>query len=82
MYGFETIFLQFVGEFIKCEDPFEVENLWDDLHVNLTRIATNSYESIALDYFDFTAWAEAKLKRKTFENLIRERYHQTIKAAS
>lgn len=83
LHDFEKIFLQFIGKLIKCEDQFEVEDQWEDLNQELAALTDNdSFESIALDYFDFKSWAESKLKRKAFDLIVREKYNQTIKAAS
>lgn len=83
LYSFERVFLQFIGKLSKCDDRFEVDQHWGDLYNELA-ILTNddTFESVALDYFDFQSWAEAKLKGKDFESVVREKYNRTVRTAS
>ena len=69
-------------EIYSIDDHFEIEILWEELYHKLATISDDIFESVALDYFDFTSWAEAKLKRKSFDHIIREKYNLTLKAAS
>ena len=82
LYNFEKVFLQFIGKLIKCTDQFEIQNLWEELYNDLATITDNDFESIALEYFDFKSWAESKLKRKSFDLVIKEKYNETIRSAS
>lgn len=82
LYSFEKVFLQFIGKLIKCNDQFEVENLWEELYNDLADVTDDAFDSVALEYFDFKSWAEAKLKRKSFDLVVKEKYHQMERAAS
>jgi hypothetical protein len=83
MYSFEKVFLQFIGRLVKCKDHFEMEKEWEDLYNDLAAITNDDiFESVALDYFDFQSWAESKLKGKSFDIVVREKYNRTIRAAS
>ena len=83
MYSFEKVFLQFIGRLVKCKDHFEMEKEWEDLYNDLVAITNDDvFESVALDYFDFQSWAESKLKGKSFDTVVREKYNRTIRAAS
>lgn len=83
MYSFEKVFLQFIGRLVKCKDQFEIENQWEELYNELAAITNDDiFESVALDYFDFQAWAESKRKGKAFNIVVREKYNRTIRAAS
>jgi hypothetical protein len=82
LYSFEKVFLQFIGKLIKSDDYFESEILWEELSYKLNATTDDAFESVALDYFDFKSWAEAKLKRKAFHEVVREKFNQTIKIAS
>lgn len=82
LYSFEKVFLQFIGKLSKC-DRFEVDQYWEHLYNELATLTDDdAFESVALDYFDFQSWAEAKLKGKDFESIVREKYNKTIRAAS
>ncbi|MBL1281425.1 MAG: hypothetical protein COA33_014195 [Fluviicola sp.] len=82
LYGFETIFLQFIQKLINCDDRFEIESIWEELNNELANISDDSFESVALEYFDFKSWAEAKLQNKSFDSIVKEKYYETIRAAS
>lgn len=82
LYNFEKVFLQFISKLIKCDDRFEVETIWEELFNELGTITDDNFESVALEYFDFTAWAESKLKRKSFDLVIREKYNKNLRKAS
>lgn len=82
LYGFEKVFLQFIGRFIKCEDRFERVEAWEELYRNLSEVTGDGYESVAMEYFDFRAWAEAKLRRKPFDVVVREKYFQSSSRAA
>ena len=82
MHGFETTFLQFIQNIIKCDDRFEIENIWEQLNGELAALSDDSYESIALEYFDFKSWAESKLKNRPFHSIVKEKYYETIRKAS
>jgi hypothetical protein len=83
MYSFEKVFLQFTSRILKCKDQFEIGDLWEELYNELAAITNDdTFESVALDYFDFQSWAEAKLKGKAFDSIVREKYKRKIRAAS
>ncbi len=82
MYGFEKVLLQFISKLIKCEDHFDRQNLWEEMYKELTKITNDDvFESVALDYFDFESWAESKLKRKSFDAIVREKYKRRMNVA-
>lgn len=83
MYSFEKIVLQSISKMIKCEDRFDKETLWENLYNELKEVTSDDdFESVALDYFDFQSWAESKLKHKSFDLVVKEKYNKTIRAAS
>lgn len=82
LYGFEKTFLQFVSKMTRCNDRFEIDQLWEHLYEELSKINDNNFECVALDYFDFTSWAESKLKGRPFPTLVKEKYYNEVKSAS
>jgi len=82
LYTFEKVFLQFIRKLINCKDQFEIESIWAELSNDLSKITDDSFESVALEYFDFKSWAESKLKKKTFQMVVKEKYNETIRSAS
>lgn len=83
MYSFETVLLKFISKLIRCKDRFEAEEVWGELYHELSKVTDESaFESVALEYFDFKAWAESKLKGKPFKAIIRENYQSGMLSAS
>lgn len=83
MYSFETVMLKFISKLIKSKDRFEAEEIWQELYETLGQVTDQSaFDSVALDYFDFRAWAESKLKRKPFRHIVRENYQSGMRTAS
>lgn len=83
LYSFEKILLQFISKLIKCDDTFERQNLWEALCNELSKVTDeDGFERVALDYFDFQSWAESKLKGKSFDLIVREKYNRNLRVAS
>ncbi len=82
LYTFEKVFLQFIRKLIKCKDQFEIDSIWAELYEDLSAITDNSFESIAFEYFDFKSWAESKLKKKSFQIIVKEKYNKSFLSAS
>ena len=83
MYSFERILLNTINKMIKCKNQIDRYELWEELNTNLAKITNDDvFESVALDYFDFQSWAESKLKGKSFDLIVREKYNSRILAAS
>lgn len=82
MHSFEKVYLHYISRLIKCTDKFDVEQIWEELYNELVLLSNDSFESIALEYFDFKSWAESKLKRKPFKNVIKENYNKNLRTAS
>lgn len=82
MHNFEKVFLNFISKLIKCKDKFDEESLWQNLLEELKSLNGNGLEKAALEYFDFQAWAEAKIKNKSFTSLLKERQQDALRKAS
>ena len=83
MYSFERILLNAINKMIKCNNPTDRFDLWEELNAELAKITNDDvFESVALDYFDFQSWAESKLKGKSFDLIVREKYNNRIREAS
>lgn len=70
LFSFEKVFLQFISKLIKSTDLIEKESIWEDLYHELATIQDDTFDSVALEYFDFKSWAESKFKRKSFVELV------------
>jgi len=75
-FAFEKVFLQFISKIIKSNDVFEKESIWEEVNNQLSCIEDGSLDSVALEYFDFKSWAESKFKRKSFSQIVFEKFDQ------
>lgn len=82
LHGFEKIFLQFIHRITKCKDHFEIADLWQEFYNDLDSMNDTSFENIALEYFDFKSWAEAKLKNTSFSAIVSDKYNAKLRNAS
>jgi len=82
LYSFEKAFLQFVSKRIKCTNELDAEVLWEELHSELSAIKDDTFEGVALEYFDFRTWAESKFKKQAFVELIKRKELNRLKHAN
>jgi hypothetical protein len=82
MHDFEKVFLQFIAKQIKCKDRFDEEENWQELLTSLNTFSTDKIEKIAMDYFDFRAWAEYKVTKKDFVKIVKDGNSPSQKKAS
>lgn len=82
IHDFEKVFLQFIGKQIKCKDRFDEEENWQELLASLQTFSTDKMEKIAMDYFDFRAWAEYKVTKKDFVSIVKDSNTSQQKKAS
>ena len=79
LYAFEKVFLQFVSKRIKCTNNIDAEELWEELYKELSAIKDDSFEGLAMEYFDFISWAESKIKKTSFIEIVSGKYHMKYK---
>ena len=66
-YKFEQIFLKIIGK-IKSENisDFELEDILIDFEPEISQLKADKFEKMAFEYFDFGAWLNSKIKRKSY----------------
>ncbi|NLR59490.1 hypothetical protein HGH93_15345 [Chitinophaga polysaccharea] len=73
-------------KFLRNERLFTIStrpsNLWKKMSSNFDKIKEDKYEMQLLKLFDFSAWIEAKLKRKPLGKILREKYEAELADAS
>jgi hypothetical protein len=79
LYSFERVFLQFVSKRIKCTNQIDAQILWEELYNELSQIQEDSFEGLALEYFDFIAWAESKFKKTSFTEILKQKFNSKYK---
>jgi uncharacterized metal-binding protein len=50
--------------------------LWKKINTSFDKIRTDKYERQQLKLFDFSAWIEAKLKKKPLGEILKEKYER------
>lgn len=78
-YLFEEHFLKHFTKLISADNILTKELIFKSLYERLEELENKPMESIALEYFDFKSWAEAKGKNKSFASVKRENYLSSLK---
>ena len=71
-HQFENVFLKGMRKLIKAKNPDDLTSIIENFRAELTKVLEDPYEKVALEYFDFTAWLDTKLLKKTYSELIQE----------
>lgn len=81
LHNFEKVFIHFISKMVKCKDKFDAESLWQQLLSDLQALNGDGLEKAAMEYFDFKAWAESKIKNKSFAELLKSKQQSDFKKA-
>jgi hypothetical protein len=81
-HAFEKVFINFISKKIKCKDAFDAETLWVQLLEDLNLLNGDGLEKAAMEYFDFKAWAESKIRKKKYADILKEKQLNDLKRAS
>jgi hypothetical protein len=73
VYKFENFMLQFIGKIMKARDRDDENKAWLTFSNELKSIATEDFEKTAFEYFDFISWAESKLTKRPFKDIVVEK---------
>jgi hypothetical protein len=71
-HQFETVFLKGMRKLIKVKNPDDLTKTLETFRDDLNVVIEDPYEKVALQYFDFIAWIDTKLLKKTYSELIKE----------
>lgn len=74
-YLLEKIILRFIQHSIPS--PADKIRLWEKLKAEFELISINKYEIQLLKIFDFKSWIEARLCKKSFSALLKEKHQNT-----
>ena len=78
-YQFETIFLKYINKIARSHDIFEIEEHLEIVQQELMAIKDDPFENAAFEYFDFISWINAKLKKKSFQEMCKLHYQSLLK---
>jgi hypothetical protein len=73
VYKFETAFFRFVDKVVKVKSGQSLRPFYEELYKELLELANDQFERNAFEYFDFLSWAESKVKKLPFREVVEER---------
>lgn len=73
VYKFETVILNFIKKISKARDLQKEDEIYSQLLNDLTAVTADNFEKTALEYFDFLSWAESKVHKKEFKEIVRRK---------
>lgn len=79
LYKLEIILLRFIREY--C-DPAKLNKLSEGfikLRKDLIEIKDEPYEAQALRFFDFISWLDSKIQKRSFAEVVKEKWHKSLK---
>jgi len=71
MYRFETVFLQFISQYLKAQNNQQLKSIYQSLKHDLQLLSKDPFEKVVFEYFDFNVWAESKIINKSFAEVIK-----------
>ncbi|TND09467.1 MAG: hypothetical protein FD123_1273 [Bacteroidetes bacterium] len=69
-YKFETVFLQFTEKIVKAPEAENLKSYYKDLMTELHELEKDPFERSAFEYFNFIAWVESKLEKRSFKEIV------------
>ena len=78
-YKFESLFLKYMNKISKSENPFEKEDILEEILTKIKALTKDKFESEAFDYFDFESWIESKLKKESMADIRKKKYQLLLK---
>ena len=79
IYQFENLMLDFVRDVIKIKSNRELKPIFLRLKSNFELLNQDPIEKAMLQYFDIVAWLESKISKRSFGDIIREKYSNSLK---
>lgn len=73
-YQFETMFLKRMRKLIKAKNDDDLHNQLEVFRNEMVEVLDNPFEKVVIQYFDFITWIETKLLKKTYSELIKDKY--------
>ncbi|HEY6162916.1 MAG TPA: hypothetical protein VI112_16925 [Bacteroidia bacterium] len=73
VYKFETVFFDFISNLLREKDPSKTNLAYKELYDELIKLKDDPFEHTAFEYFDFISWAESKMKKIPFREIVEEK---------
>lgn len=72
-YKFETVFLRFTEKVVKTPETDHLRAFYNDLLKELRSLEKDTFERSAFEYFDFIAWVESKVTKRSYQEIVLEK---------
>lgn len=72
-FQFEHDFLKFAEKISRAGDTDDIQPYYQELYAQLQLLEKDPFEKSAFEYFDFPAWAQAKVSGRNFRETIEEK---------
>jgi|GEM_PF-5335108 len=72
LYKFETIVLKFIQRQLSLRKKPDMKAELEDIYKTLQTLFEDPHERVVLEYFNFMAWLESKITRRTFGEIVKE----------
>jgi hypothetical protein len=75
LYKLESIILNFIKKKMpEIFSPRDEHEAFIELRKEFVAIADDPYEKKAFEYFDYIAWLDSKIEKKSFEQIVQEKF--------
>lgn len=79
----ENIVLQFIRKKMpRIHTAKQQMKAFVELRNDFVEIADDEYESKAFEYFDYISWLDSKIEKKSFAEVVREKFNSNALKAS
>ena len=78
VYKFENVFLDFIAKILKTKQRSEQMKYYEELRNSMLELKEDPFEKTAFEYFDFISWAESKIRRVAFRDVIEEKVSEKV----
>lgn len=83
LYKMENIVLQFIRKKMpRIHTAKQQMKAFVELRNDFVEIADDEYESKAFEYFDYISWLDSKIEKKSFAEVVREKFNSNALKAS
>lgn len=73
VYAFETVFFNFISNLMKEKDKKKLDDIYKELLEEMNKLKDDPFEHSAFEYFDFISWAESKVTKVPFREIVEEK---------
>jgi len=77
-YKFESVFLKDIRKLIKIKNADDIIKTFISFKKDLLETLKDDYEKSALEYFNFIAWLDSKIKKQSFSEIVKKKIEEQL----